>query len=706
MDKESLALVIKSFDKNKFEKSAKIVLNDIFGLNAINETLLSVKKDKSVGDSKCVYCIMMNNTNSIDKSLLVKKIHKYNLANLYVFYKEQKTEAELAKLNYLYASEFGISVNCMCSRTIAGLLIEANKEGSLFDDGYEYRLINNTDEDYLAAAFHSFTIASPDVLKLKGQVYDDAILFKVSSSEYSCKEDLVNDVVEYLKLTPEKQHVLEKRVDSLMSKGQIRKDNGVFKLLDSVSSDIADRKKAYLYELNSLTSAQTDLMQEDYHISWGLEDSKKISTLLAFSAIEEKFKLLRDAKANIDHPILRFTKGCDGKIINYLKENKSMDGNAAVDALHDLAQLASSHPLIIKITRACMYMALEGINPLSAANALGASSWKDFQVLLEPTVAIPYICSRLYDGEVSKSFANSIRSVHSAISMTAGVKIPYFYINECAGHLLSARRYDDLNLDPEEMVHSKNAFVANYYSLLKSGAKLPASYMEYLATFSPAIKFEKSNIRQWVREIMTDLTSILMNGHVVQEFMPHYEGNDLRNYETDYSLVLDRKNKEKPHHLVLHDAMALKYINDKVAFGNEHWIILSYDSVLSEVGNNQHYNGWVCTPGRFLDMTQITQPLSETQMVSVLHNVASFGEKTLAVGAIIMDRIIQYSSADMKKWEFRQEIEKFKQEIKNELNNEGDINDKELIKRTDNFLKSKGIDIKEEDIEVEQPSVN
>ena len=348
-----------------------------------------------------------------------------------------------------------------------------------------------------------------------------------------------------------------------------------------------------------------------------------------------------------------------------------------------------------------MYIALEGSNPLSAAQALGANNWKDFQVLLEPTVAIPYICSLLYDENVSKSYSNSIKSIRAAISMTSGVKIPYFYINECAGHLLSARKYDNLDLDPEEMEHSKNAFVANYFSLLNRNVKLPRTFMDYLATFSTAIKYERPDIKQWVRSIMTDLTSILMGGQIEQEILPFYEPDTLKDYESYYAFILDKRNKEKPSHLVRHDTMALKYVNDQVTNHDKHWIILSYDTILSEVGNRKHYNGWVCTPNKFLDMTSITKPLSETQMVSVIHNIASFSEKTLSVGAAIMDRIIQYTSADMKKWEFRQEIEKFKEEIKQSLSNDKEIDDNEIIRRTDNFLKTKGIALNEREYDIE-----
>ena len=52
--------------------------------------------------------------------------------------------------------------------------------------------------------------------------------------------------------------------------------------------------------------------------------------------------------------------------------------------------MASSHPLIVKITSASVYIALEGSNPLTASKVLGANRWSDIYLLVEPTIGIPY----------------------------------------------------------------------------------------------------------------------------------------------------------------------------------------------------------------------------------------------------------------------------------------------------------------------------
>lgn len=87
-------------------------------------------------------------------------------------------------------------------------------------------------------------------------------------------------------------------------------------------------------------------------------------------------------------------------------------------------------------------------------------------------------------------------------------------------------------------------------------------------------------------------------------------------------------------------------------------------------------------------------------MVSILHSVASFSERTLAIGAKIMDRIIQYASSEMQNWEFKRDLDSFKKEMKATFNNTNEDIDKEIMARTDKFLKDRGIVIDEEEIDI------
>ena len=65
-----------------------------------------------------------------------------------------------------------------------------------------------------------------------------------------------------------------------------------------------------------------------------------------------------------------------------------------------------------------------------------------------------------------------------------------------------------------------------------------------------------------------------------------------------------------------------------------------------------------------------------------------------------MDRIIQYASSEMQNWEFKNDLDNFKNEMKATLSNIDEDIEKELITRTDQFLKDRGIIIHDEDIDI------
>src|SRR5690606_39091161 len=153
--------------------------------------------------------------------------------------------------------------------------------------------------------------------------------------------------------------------------------------------------------------------------------------------------------------------------------------------------------------------------------------WSDVNIIIEPTVALPYLCSPLYSGNNNKFFNTSVRSVIQARELDAILYMPYYYFNECAGHLLTARKYIGFEDQNRELEFSNNAFISNYFHLKNKGVKVPPTIEEYLATFSNAIRTKRDDIKIWVRAIMTDLQSIFTSNGIEFLDTPHYEEDDL-----------------------------------------------------------------------------------------------------------------------------------------------------------------------------------
>lgn len=705
MDKETLANHISRLGKDYFNVACKIVLRDIFELSVINvdgrndggtdfSELDEYGKRTTVAYQITTQKTAIKNKAYNDAKKAIKKlgVSRYYFLTTYIL-----SETELRKLENKISTELEIQCICLDANSIASLLIEECKLSKFLDETNSQQPTSRyaSQLDYQEMALHSYTLLSSDSKQLKENIYDDTILFILSNNESLSDLDVLKQVGDFLELDSNKEDIIKKRIDSLFGKQKLsRSDDGNIKLNLTTKEEIKSRKEIYQRELFNLVSAQTDLLAE-YQVEWKDEDSVKISVWLADAFVYQQISNLKEIKASvIAHPIFQnFNNDGIGKLKSFLLKKKNITNQNIGSIISELLNLASSHPLITKMVRASMYLALQGSNPISTAKALGASRWSEFNILLEPTTAIPYICSRLFKGGVNKYFDNAIRSVSRAKELDSRLYIPYFYINECAGHLLHARKYCGLELNEKELIYSSNAFVSNYYALKQAGVKVPDNFLDYLAVYSSAIKTEKNNIKNWIRELMTDIQSVLNQSNVEFITVPFYDHDKCKYFEEEYAYYLSDLEIEKPTHLINHDVWALQFTNDKIINDKEHWIILTFDRSLITFGKTEHYKGWIADPIKFLDITETKKTLSENKFTSLLHTVATYSEQTLSIGARIMDRIIMYASKEVQNWEFKQDIEKFKQELVSDVKLGKDYQI-EVDRRTDEFLKKRGIEIK------------
>lgn len=703
MDQETLTNHISKLGKHDFEIACRIVLTDIFNLKIIN---VDGKNDGGTDftefnnegiRTKTAYQITTQKTDIKKKAYkdALKSIEKLGVDRFYFLTTFSLSETESRKLENQISNELNIQCTCLDAKAIAALLIDENLVQKFINDA-DYPLVasiaSNT-PDYFETALHSYTLLSEDSKNLKENIYDDTILFILSNEPPLTEQEIVIEAQKLLSLSDEEISVLTKRIGSLFGRQRIRWNSEEKIILkEDAELELKSRKSLYARELSTLAAAQADILQE-HNIAWDEEDSRKISVWIAESFINEQISSLKEIKASIvSHPVFeRLNNNGMEKIKKHIKKKDSKTTDETLNKIVlSILEVASSHPLIVKLTRASMYVALQGSNPVSSAKALGASRWSDFKVLIEPTMAIPLICSKLYTGKVNKYFDASISALARLKSLNIKAYIPPFYISECAGHLLQARKYNGLDLNENELKYSSNAFVSNYYALKTEGAKMPESFMDYLASYSPAIKSEKNDKKTWAREIMTDIQSILNKSGIEFLKIPFYEQNETKEINIQYNYYLQDNNQKKAPYLINHDVWTLKFINDSIVENNEHWIILTYDRSLIDFSTQEHFKGWTSTPLKFLSLSEATKPLSETKFVSLLHTVATYSERTLSAGARILDKFVQYASTEMQNWEFKRDIEEFKSELIQSIDYSSDYHS-EIARRTEEFLKKKGI---------------
>lgn len=176
-----------------------------------------------------------------------------------------------------------------------------------------------------------------------------------------------------------------------------------------------------------------------------------------------------------------------------------------------------------------------------------------------------------------------------------------------------------------------------------------------------------------------------------------YSEDELKQYETEYSYYLEENNIVKSKRLIKNDISALKYTEDGVGKNGEHWMLLTFDNALIQVAQKCKHSAWINNPFSFLDITEMTRDISDTQFSSLAHTIAiSSSTQALAIGARIIDKIIAYASNQMQNWEFKREIELFKNEIIKRAKTDNKDYMSEVDRKTDDFLKKHGIAIEDE----------
>lgn len=717
MDQETLINHLSQLSKEYFDIACQIVLSRVFNIRAINidgpydggTDFVGYGHDGARIDAAYQVTVQKKDIEKKFSKDLVKAIRDLDPARFYFLTSTPIPETRAIKLGHTKSDELGLPVICWGSRHIAGFLLEDSLL-NVFLDKANYPLPRGyaKSPDYKEMALYGYTIMSDDARGIRDAVYDETVLYVLAEAQVLSESAITERVEHFLSLAPGKDAYLKNRIGALFSRHLLqRSDTGLIQLAPGARADVSDRRRLYERELYDLAAAQVDIMRQDFGVDWTIDHSREVSVIIADGYISRQLEVIEDAGAKaIVNPILNERKKDANAIKRYIMDASGLQGRKAFDAAEALVVNASNHPLVTKLARAAVFVALEGANPIVVSKALGAARWSDFNILVEPTVAIPWICAQLYQSEVNIFFDSSKTAIRRARTLRSELKIPYYYISECASHLLRARNYINVNEKgiEDELRLSPNAFIANYYSLKRKGVRLPPTLMDYLKTFSSAVQMERADHKEWVRAIMIDIQSILTRSGIEFVQIPFYGESDCIGFQTDYAYAMQSRSTRKPKMLIDHDVWALQFTQDQMVSSGERWIILTYDKAMIDVGKKGSYRGWVATPDRFLDLTAGSLPLSEAQYVSLLHSLAASSERTLAMAARILDRVIQLASDKMQDWEFKVAFDGFKESILRDYDLDRTGAESQLDVQVDEFLKEHGIDVIISDQDGDMPS--
>jgi hypothetical protein len=375
---------------------------------------------------------------------------------------------------------------------------------------------------------------------------------------------------------------------------------------------------------------------------------------------------------------------------------KGVPARSVSKVVSQFVELARDAPITKKLVRAAVYVTIEAAAPLGGPKIIGASSWSEVHVIVDASVAIPFVCAKLYSPTSGRFSIGAIQCVETLLELGAQLVLPWIYQNECASHLLRALDYGpDLASFQDDLANSQNGFVSQYYKLKGMGKAVPPSMKEFLTTFASSATKTNPDRQQWTRMVMSELEPLFRDYGIKYE---HIEGPPVhyrREVEIEYLYCLNKLKRSKSARLIDHDVIALSHMRRCISERGESRMCLTWDGAMIQVGRKLDDCGWVVSPHEAVDLVQPYLPLSEVKLCALAHGLARIEEQPNETSARILDRIVLLAKEKLQDWQFREKIKLFKQDLLKRV----DISDLRysdwIDAETDKFLRGEGVDVPE-----------
>jgi len=707
MDSDTIKNLIINLGRNDFKRVVSLLLNKIFNFKAIDVDgpwdggsdwlLFSSFGNKIFVGFQDTLQIQNYEKKAVEDAQ--KAIETLQINTYYFVTSRPHSNTTMRTLENKIASEVGINSTCLSAREISELICENNLITEFLDAigaPLAKGIVSRPDKHEIL--LHSFSIMSSESHDLRNTVYDDSISITLKNYPNLSRNELLKKVIELLSFDSNNEYLLNKRIDSLLTKGILYLyENKILKLSQQKLLALENSERIYLAEFHSLSSAQISLMQDEFGQNWSKENSEIVSLFLARCFIKAQLDCSTHAGVKLSSiGLIKHIGDPFQELRDYLQEAgvpvKKID-----IALQELIDQSKDLPIVKKLARTAIFVALEGSDILSSAKALGAPSWSDVIVMLDASVAIPYLCAALYTPITDRFFEGTHRTIKALLSLDSKITISNYYINECASHLLQALDYINLDQFEDSLCYSENAYISNYFQLKRLNVNVPENLKDYIAFFAPASKKKDPDINRWIRKVMTELQSLLTQYSVEFEFIPNLSDEYRKDFEEEYDFILHERKLKKKKVLLDHDVFALGHSKRQVVEESEHRMILTWDRIMIEVGQKMKDCGWIVSPDIASDFLQPYRPLNEKHFCHLAHAIAKTQAKPLEVSARIIDKVVSHASQKLQDWEFVIKLEQFRKNLLERV----DFSKREYFNWVDTeiekFLHKEGVSIKDKD---------
>ena len=707
MNQETIENLIKGLSKIDFDSVVHLLLDRAFNLKAIDvdgkgdggsdyRVFFDSNENKILAIQKTI-----QENNWRNKALDDARKAKNSLGAKRYFFLTSRAHAAkaLRDLENSISAELLMPSICLGATEIAGLLMEHKLLGEF---AHTINLQMGINEfihrpDRREILLHSYFALSDDRNELQHRVYENTILSIVyRDPNKNTRDTLIRKALDFLELNESKTTIISGRIDALLGQGKIIKsrESDELILIDETKQELSIIDGIYQKELSQLSMKYSSLIDQ-YSGSWDVEMSEKLSILLAKIYVERQIISIK--KASLAFALAGFgqiTDDCETQIKELINESGVTQEKSDL-VFKELIIISGEDNLIKKLVNSVVYIALEVSVSNKASVVLGKALWHQIKIILDASVAIPYLISNLFLPAKGRFSRGSTYSVNIFKQKNCKITIPLDYLNECAAHLVGALNYcDNMEEFEDSLQYSENGYVAHYYQLKLAKEQVPDTLLKYLESISPAITRKSTHKSTMIRNVMADLQPIFTDYGVEFEYIDRIPEAFIREIQEEYAYALRNLSRKKAANLVEHDVRTLSHLKRDFSERSSQCICLTWDAVMMEVGRSINNIGWVVSPVEAGDLFQARLKLSDKRLMALAHTVAGTMDRSNELGVIILDRAATLASKKFEEWQFRQKIEEYRQQALSRISFKSDeFNLEEFYRETDRCLSDLGVEI-------------
>jgi hypothetical protein len=587
-------------------------------------------------------------------------------------------QTTIQRISFTINSEVGIQATCLSAVELASLIIDNDLVQEFFDifeiNKKISRNVSLVSEKYPTLreiTLLTYISFGSERSNLRNEVHDDIIFIVVSRKDGMFREEVIADAIHLCGAPGIYSEIFSGRIDSLLSRGFLVSNERLLKVSPELKEKVLASHNIYQYELELFAQSLSPVFDKN-KLTHSEDVLFEIAVLLSKKSIYIFIESIKNLGIDVLSMNLDELKLSERDLEFLLKSKLGVSAGDIPKYVNELNVISSENPLVKKITRGMVYIALEGIDPLQKSKVINARNWNELSLILDASVIIPYICAKLFIPTKGRFSKCSVECIDKLLSFGVDLFVPAVYLEECVSHFILASQYQEelLTEFAHDLSHSSNGFISHYYMLKESGELNSTSLNDYLNNFVDNIPRQQNAASN--RKIGSAFRKIFSDYHIQCK---EVQGNPKyrREIEEEYSFYINERNFRKDRKVMEHDVQILSFLRSIFTDSSQKSTgCLTWDRSMIGIARKISDCGWIINPIEILDLISCQKKMDKSQIYSLCYEIAHISEIPSSGTARIIDTVVHLASGNLQDHKFRENLKTFRREAEERMMKSGE----------------------------------